>query len=69
MKTDGRLTRCPLTGTAGDALFAVLCGCGHNIRTILRHLRAFLCQVVLLLTLVQAFTRGAGTRPALKIAT
>src|SRR6056297_3508350 len=39
MKTDGRLTRCPLKGTTGDALFAVLCGCGHNIRMILRHLR------------------------------
>ena len=32
MKTDGRLARCALKGTAGDALFAVLCGCGHNIR-------------------------------------
>ena len=30
MKTDGRLTRCPLKGTLGDALFAVLCGCGHS---------------------------------------
>ncbi len=38
MKTDGRLTRCPLKGTAGDALFAVLCACGHNIRKILAHL-------------------------------
>jgi len=42
MKTDGRLTRCPLKGTTGDALFAVLCACGHNIRKILAHLRAFL---------------------------
>jgi IS5 family transposase len=40
MKTDGRLSRCPLKGTAGDAIFAVLCGCGHNIRKILAHLRA-----------------------------
>jgi transposase, IS5 family len=39
MKNDGRLTRCPLKGTEGDAIFAVLCGCGHNIRMILRHLR------------------------------
>lgn len=31
MKTDGRLSRCPLKGTIGDALFAVLCACGHNI--------------------------------------
>lgn len=46
MKNDGRLTRCPLKGTTGDALFAVLCGCGHNIRMILRHLRVLLCQLI-----------------------
>jgi IS5 family transposase len=46
MKNDGRLTRCPLKGTDGDAHFAVLCGCGHNIRMILRHLRAVLRQLV-----------------------
>jgi IS5 family transposase len=40
MKSDGRLARCALKGTIGDALFAVLCGCGHNIRKILAHLRA-----------------------------
>ena len=34
MKNDGRLTRSTLKGTDGDALFAVLCGCGHNIRMI-----------------------------------
>jgi len=45
MKNDGRLTRCPLKGTQGDAIFAVLCGCGHNIRMILRHLRAVLRQL------------------------
>ena len=38
MKNDGRLRRSTLKGTQGDALFAVLCGCGHNIRMILRHL-------------------------------
>ena len=45
-KNDGRLTRCPLKGTEGDALFAVLCGCGHNIRMTLRHLRAVLGQLI-----------------------
>ena len=40
MKTDDRLARCPLKGVIGDAIFAVLCGCGHNIRKILAHLRA-----------------------------
>ncbi|TGN67478.1 IS5/IS1182 family transposase, partial [Paracoccus liaowanqingii] len=46
MKTDGRLSRCPLKGTFGDAIFAVLCGCGHNIRKILAHLRALLALIL-----------------------
>ena len=46
MKTDGRLSRCPLKGTIGDALFAVLCGCGHNIRKTLAHLRAILALII-----------------------
>ena len=46
MKTDGRLSRCPLKGTCGDAIFAVLCGCGHNIRKILAHLRAYLAFIL-----------------------
>ena len=55
LKTDGRLARCALKGTFGDALFAVLCGCGHNIRKILAHLRAFL--LALFASLVQALTQ------------
>ena len=46
MKTDGRLARSPLKGTAGDAFHAVLCGCGHNIRLILAHLRAFVAEIL-----------------------
>lgn len=42
MKTDGRLSRCPLKGTIGDAIFA----CGHNIRKILAHLRAWLAWIL-----------------------
>jgi IS5 family transposase len=42
MKMDGRLARCPLKGRIGDAVFAVLCACGHNIRKILAHLRELL---------------------------
>lgn len=41
MKMDGHLARCPLKGRIGDAVFVVLCACGHNIRKILAHLRAF----------------------------
>ena len=46
MKTDGRLTRCSLKGTTGDALFAVLCACGHNLRKILAHLRALFALLI-----------------------
>jgi IS5 family transposase len=52
MKSDGRLDRCPLRGRLGDALFAVLCGCGHNIRKTLAHLRALLAA--LLASFIQA---------------
>lgn len=61
MKTDGRLGRCALKGTLGDALHAVLCGCGHNIRMILAHLRALWVQI--LAALLGAFgARGSAER-------
>ena len=40
MKTEGRLDRCTLKGELGDAMFALLCGCGQNLRLILNHLRS-----------------------------
>ena len=46
MKTDGRLSGSPLKSTFGDAAFAVLCACGHNIRKILAHLRALLAWLI-----------------------
>jgi IS5 family transposase len=39
MKTDGRLARNPLKGELGDALHAVLCGAGHNLRLMIAKLR------------------------------
>lgn len=39
MKNDGRLRRNWLKGRDGDAFHALLCGCGHNLRMILRKLR------------------------------
>ena len=45
MKTDGRLARNPLKGALGDALHAVLCGAGHNIRLMLKKLQV--CAVAL----------------------
>lgn len=38
MKSDGRLGRNFLKGVAGDAMNALLCGAGHNLRKILRQL-------------------------------
>jgi IS5 family transposase len=39
MKSDGKLGRNWWKGALGDALHAVLCGAGHNLRMILRKLR------------------------------
>jgi len=41
LKNDGLLGRNYLKGELGDALHAILCGAGHNIRIILRRLRIF----------------------------
>ena len=39
MKMDGRLARNPLKGALGDAIHAVMCGAGHNIRLMIAKLR------------------------------
>ena len=41
MKNNGLLGRNYLKGTIGDAMHAILCAAGHNIRLILRKLRLF----------------------------
>jgi len=38
-KRAGRLNRNPLKGVLGDALHAVLCGAGHNLRLLIKKLR------------------------------
>ncbi len=43
---EGRLSRYGLKGGLGDAVFAVPCGCGHNLRKILACLRAWLAQII-----------------------
>ena len=43
MKSDGLLGRNFLKGMKGDAMNALLCGAGHNLRKILARIRAFLC--------------------------
>lgn len=63
MKTDGLLARNWLKGTEGDAIHAVLCGAGHNIRLILAHLRVLLLALIGLL--LRAERDAAATRPSL----
>jgi IS5 family transposase len=49
MKLDGKLARNHLKGTLGDAIHALLCGAGHNLRLILRHLARLLRTLLRLL--------------------
>lgn len=51
MKSDGLLAKNWLRGALGDAMHAVLCGAGHNLRMILARLRAFCCAFIALLEL------------------
>jgi IS5 family transposase len=55
MKADGKLDRNWLKGTLGDAMHAVLCGAGHNLRMILRKLKVF--YVLLLAALLTPLVR------------
>ncbi|CAG4920642.1 IS5 family transposase [Paraburkholderia gardini] len=49
MKADGKLDRNWLKGALGDAMNAVLCGAGHNLRMILRKLRLFYALILAVL--------------------
>ena len=46
MKSDGLLDRNWLKGALGDAMHAVMCGAGHNLRMILAHLRVRLLAFI-----------------------
>jgi Transposase domain (DUF772) len=46
MKSDGLLAKNWLKGASGDALHAILCGAGHNLRMILAHLRVLYCALL-----------------------
>jgi len=46
MKSDGLLARNWLRGEIGDAIHAVLCGAGYNLRMILAYLRVLLAAFV-----------------------
>ena len=49
MKLDGKLGRNHLKGALGAAVHALLCGAGHNLRLILRHLERLLRALLLVL--------------------
>jgi transposase, IS5 family len=49
MKADGKLGRNWLKGSLGDAMHAVLCGAGHNLRMILRKLWLFYALILVAL--------------------
>lgn len=51
MKTDGLLARNWLKGREGDAIHAVLCGAGHNLRLMLAQLRVRLLTSIALIVL------------------
>ncbi|WAC74279.1 IS5 family transposase [Roseateles sp. SL47] len=52
MKSDGLLAKNWLKGASGDALHAILCGAGHNLRMILAHLRVLYCALLGLIATV-----------------
>jgi transposase, IS5 family len=52
MKTDGLLDRNWLKGELGDALHAVMCGAGHNLRLILARLRALYWALIAVTTML-----------------
>ena len=58
MKMDGRLGRNPLKGQLGDAMHAVLCGAGHNLRLILAALRLYCARWVVSLIAVLVWLNG-----------
>ncbi|QPN33432.1 IS5 family transposase [Diaphorobacter sp. JS3051] len=66
MKMDGRLDRNPLKGALGDAIHAVMCGAGHNLRLILAALRLYCARFGLSLRAVLASLapRAVAQQPA-----
>jgi transposase, IS5 family len=63
MKLDGKLARNHLKGALGDAIHALLCGAGHNLRLILRYL-ARLLRALLYLLAAPAQTDNAAFHSA-----
>jgi transposase, IS5 family len=67
MKSDGLLDRNWLKGALGDAIHAVMCGAGHNLRMILAHLRVLLLAFIGLLATAAIALQMPSPRPALRV--
>jgi transposase, IS5 family len=65
MKSEGKLSRNPLKGALGDALHAVMCGAGHNIRLLLKKLRLLCAQWGITLRQAVEQWRSISTPPML----
>ncbi|MBS0317978.1 MAG: IS5 family transposase, partial [Proteobacteria bacterium] len=65
MKADGLLGKNWLKGSDGDAMHALLCGAGHNLRMILRHLRVFFLAFVAWFTWALAGDRAPANSSVL----
>lgn len=65
MKTEGRLGRNWLHGAEGDAIHALLCGAGHNLRMILRAIRLFCAFIIATLarSIADAGSHGFAGQP------
>lgn len=66
MKADGLLGKNWLKGDDGDALHALLCGAGHNLRMILRHLRV-LCLALVAWLMFVASKLVASADPSARV--
>jgi len=64
MKADGLLGRNWLHGELGDAMHAILCGAGHNLRMILRYLRVLGWPFAAAFAWLPLFILGLLTLPA-----
>jgi IS5 family transposase len=62
MKLDGKLARNHLKGALGDAIHALLCAAGHNLRLVLRHL-AWLLRALFQLLAALDHQRDAVLEP------
>jgi IS5 family transposase len=60
LKSDHRMDRCPLKGQTGDAIHAVLCAAGYNIKWMLRIIRKK--GIHRFLSLIEALELGQRTK-------